>query len=481
MHMTEPGGGPSLDDIAALPNAARRGRVLEHYVARLFRQRHFTVMVNSRAARPRQTDLIAVKLDERYLIECKWRATTATINDIDALRSRLDRTSPDMVGVLVSMNGFTEEVKVDAGSRRQEPMLLLSGAELRDLEAGYRISLPDLLYRKRESLLRDAVVLLDDSQTPLGRTPRLPYPRPVLRFAPLVGEGRTPVVDCGGGFDPVVFTDRLVDIDWTPATGSGVCLDVRLEFADEAEVLRVFDALVDLGWVSNQGRWSIDQAARTWHGVGLAALAEELPRWQQRADHHTEQASYIDRCDGGFYSLSVDLTADVDRRVTWMALSFQLEGLPLDTAPLLHLCRSLGVHDDLHVRPRGEKSVKQVHLRSQAIELTVQAYVVADDPFDVETRGEWVSGLVVDNPFRQQVEQPIRELPAELSALSHSECLICELRHHHPLSEPRASYFLHRLEWALASDRLVCCPVADWPDRPGRAGGPPHASARSVN
>lgn len=84
-------------------------------------------------------------MDDRYLIECKWRGKPATINDMDALRSRLQRTGLDVVGVLVSMNGFTEEVKIDARYQRQQPVLLLSAKELRDLEEGFRGSLPDLL------------------------------------------------------------------------------------------------------------------------------------------------------------------------------------------------------------------------------------------------------------------------------------------------------------------------------------------------
>jgi hypothetical protein len=60
---------------------------------------------------------------------------------------------------------FTNEVKINTEQQRRQPVLLLSGKELHELEAGYRVSLPALLYRKRESLVRDAVVLLDDRWT----------------------------------------------------------------------------------------------------------------------------------------------------------------------------------------------------------------------------------------------------------------------------------------------------------------------------
>jgi Restriction endonuclease len=208
VYATEPSG-PSLDELAAMFDAARRGRAFEHYVARLFRKHHFTVIVDSRIAQPRQTDLIALKLGERYLVECKWRAAAATIDDIDALRSRLERTGVDVTGVLISMAGFTNEVKINAEQQRRQPVLLLSGKELHELEAGYGVSLPALLYRKRESLVRDAVVLLDDAYEPQVGRVGLPFPPPLLRFGTKDGSDRWSVIDFGGGLQRVDFQPPL--------------------------------------------------------------------------------------------------------------------------------------------------------------------------------------------------------------------------------------------------------------------------------
>lgn len=451
-----------MDSLAAISDPAKRGRALERYLAHRFRQHHFTVIVNPRAARPRQTDLIAVKLDERYLIECKWRMNPATINDIDSLRSRLHRTSPGVVGVLVSMNGFTEEVKIDVRYQRQQPVLLLSGSELRDIEAGYLLSLPDLLYRKKESLLRDAVVLVDGPRKPARNTPRLPMPQPELRFAPLRGTERSLVLDCGGGFDPVTFTHSIHDIDWAQTDGAGVNLDVELDFADQTEVIRAFDVLADLGWVSEHGRWSIHQASRNWHGMGVASLTAEMPHWRERADHHTEEVCYVDRCDGGFYALAFDVDASPPRWVRYMNMSFQLEGLPLDPAPLLHLCRALGVHQGLHVRPRREQSLTCHHFRRANIDLTIRSYIVAEDRNDPEELGDWAVGVVVDNPFRRGGHTEI-ESPMDLAELSQSEFLLCDLRHHHPFAYPRDRYVLHAIEVVHAGRRAIVRPIADWP------------------
>ena len=80
-----------LQACAKLP-ASRRGLTLEQIVADIFRAHHFTVLRGPGVARPRQTDVLAVRPPDRYLIECKWRSRPADIADLDNLRSRLRRT-----------------------------------------------------------------------------------------------------------------------------------------------------------------------------------------------------------------------------------------------------------------------------------------------------------------------------------------------------------------------------------------------------
>jgi hypothetical protein len=98
-----------LEAIGQMATAAR-ARQLERFVAELFRQHHFEVMVDSGVSRPRQTDVLAARGPERYLIECKWRSSKANIDDVDSLRSRLRRTTAHTVGILLSMSGFSGSV-----------------------------------------------------------------------------------------------------------------------------------------------------------------------------------------------------------------------------------------------------------------------------------------------------------------------------------------------------------------------------------
>src|SRR5436305_942512 len=102
-----------LDAISQIPRANVRGAQLERLVADVFGQHHYGVVLNPGTARPRQTDVLATKATETYLIECKYRHDKATIDDIDSLRARLRRTDGAVVGVLLSIAGFTGSVLFD--------------------------------------------------------------------------------------------------------------------------------------------------------------------------------------------------------------------------------------------------------------------------------------------------------------------------------------------------------------------------------
>ncbi|MCW2855552.1 MAG: hypothetical protein JWR52_1167 [Marmoricola sp.] len=462
---TRPHSAARLDQIASLASPAARGQALERFVADLFRRHHFTVILDAHAAKPRQTDLIAIKLGERYLIECKWRRKPANIDDLDSLRSRMRRTTADVVGVLVSDRGFTQQVKADVRHQRHQPVLLISGAELRALNAGFHTSLPDLLYRKTEHLLRDAQVLVDGGVTPksVRRAQSLPFPIPEHQFALTHANGTASVMEFDCGYDSPVFLNELPDIDWTSAGGAGASLDLRLGLADESDFVRALETLGDLGWLSEAGRWVIEESSRTLHGIGVRSLIECLPRWKSRCEHGTEQVAYVDQFEGGFYSLTADMMAGEVRTARAAQLSFELVGFPLDPAPLIHLSRALGVHETIHARPRTEKSVDRHWLRPLRPDLRVVGFVVTHDPYADPPSELWVVGLVVDNPYVS--EQTLAEeapLPAELSLLGDCQYLVCALRNYHRLSQKQPSYVLDRIEWARTSDRLLCRPVADW-------------------
>jgi Restriction endonuclease len=456
----------ALQALERMADRARRGRLFENLVAELFGLNHFDVRLNAGAARPRQTDLLASKVSEVYLVECKWRSVKADIDAVDSLRARLRRTS-GATGLLIGVAGFSGTAISDVAEHRDQPVLLLSGDELRAL-VGRPTDLSELLWRKREALRVDGQALVDEptSSRQRRRTPRQLVQSPT-RFV-ITRQNPTPVIEFGGGFGQFTFTHHLVDIDWVPAAGSGVTLDVPVPVVSERGVLDLLAKLADLGWVSSDARWSIHQSRTSWHGFGAAAFAAELPRWRHRASrpdpHHSEEFCYLDRCTGGFYTLTANMPAARSRWATQTTLSFQLQGIPLDSAPLLQLCRAIGVHDDLYFRPLAEKSAHIIHPPDwmTAVAEPHSLIVTPGTPFD--SYSEWVTGVVLPNPLRQpRWKNDPRRHEADLRKLETPEFLICHLGDFHPAGDGKEYvYRLRYIEKTRTSEGTIYLSLAHW-------------------
>lgn len=288
-------------------SAQRRGLESERLVADLFRSAHFRVERGSRAARPRQTDLLATSMDATYLVECKWRKKKADSGDIDALRGRLGRTPGSVVGVLISMSGFTGDAIAEVEAYRRQPILLLGPEELDELMDG-TAELRQTLTLKRERLLFDAQAHLvaRQSDAPARHVPTGPVTAAADEL--LVDGARRPWATSRGGFGNLVFGTTL-DVVWTAAVDRfRVDLDVR-SIGTPEELEWAFAELAALGWTTGDGSWSLQQAETNWFGRGAATLLEALAARTERHRgagriHHTEQLTYVDRCTGGFWSLT---------------------------------------------------------------------------------------------------------------------------------------------------------------------------------
>ena len=455
----------ALRELDSLTDRANRGRRFESLVADLFRANHFEVRLNPGSGRPRQTDLLATKLAEVYLVECKWRSTKADIADVDALRARLRRTS-GAIGLMVGMAGFSGTAISDVADHRDQPILLLSGDEVRSVVSAPN-RLLDLLWRKAEALRVDGQALVDEpSRRPTRRKVR-PLPESSSRF---VSSRNSPsaTIEFGGTFGLITFTHDLVDIDWVPAQGGGVTLDVTAPVLSEDGIQKLLAKLADLGWATSDARWTIQQTSAGWHGFGAAAFVDELGRWRERVErpdaHHREEFCYVDSCPGGFYTVTSDVSMDRARWATRTVISFQLQGVPLDPSPLLQLCRAIGVHDNLFFRPLAEKSSRSVHTPDWMAEIReVTAYVVSPGTL-VDQHQQWVTGLVVPNPLRLQRWKDDRSRTgAELQSLEAAESLICHLAEWHPYGDGEEYvYRLQQIERTSTSEATVYRPAARW-------------------
>ncbi|MEV4691352.1 restriction endonuclease [Micromonospora echinospora] len=452
------------EQIEAMTNPRRRGLAFEDFVADLFAASHFEVRKNAGSARPRQTDLLATRAGDTYLIECKWRSDRVDIDDVDSLRSRLRRTS-GATGLLISIPGFSGTAISDVADHRHQPILLLSGDEVRSL-ARRPDDLSHLLWQKKQALQVEGKALVDEPAQPKRTPARRPLPDSGTHFV-VSGRPDAPVLACGGGFDGFTFAHDIVDVDWVIAQGRGVTLDVDVPARHERDLLDLIDKLADLGWTSRDARWSLQQARTNWHGFGAAAFASELTRWEPRADtpgaHHSEEFCYVDNCDGGFYTLTSTLSAHEYRRATQTHLSFQLQGVPLDTGPLLQLCRSIGVHGGIYFRSLTDRSRRVIHLPDWMTAPVEPLALVVTPGSDIDMGTNFVTGIVIPNPLQQERWRRSEEWEtANLQQLESAEYLVCDLGAHHPIDGRAYPYRLEKVEVAKTSSGTVFVPGARW-------------------
>lgn len=475
-----------------------RGRAFEHLVEHVFQQAHFAVRRNPGAAAPRQTDLFASFEDYDYLIEVKWQQSPVDVADIDSLRSRLDRTPSHVIGVFVSMSGFTETALQVVQNRHLRMLLLLDSTDIRTVvDEPWRLW--PLLRRKRHHFLVEGKVLLAIADHPwrvhhpLDRT-SLPLSDVVLRDR----QGRAmPWVVSAGGFGGFVFVQELPDVDWTTAQGSGIGFDLHLPIKRRDDLAYVLDLFNRVGWTSPAGRWTIQQAEVNWHGSGAKGLLDALDDWKGRYAarpahyHHSEEVTYFDVCDGGFYTFSTALGLTAEGRIRQASLSVQLMGVPLHVEPFRQLVHAFDLDDQAYFRPLAPNQIRKLPLGTQMrVTLNPAAWLCHPREPDDPSPG-WVSGLVVHNPFRRapgsfalpsgdswrrllgklalhghlyrhQQQRAADEQQGWPESLRETEFLVCDLSSWHEVTDTPTGYYLRYIELVRTGGAKVLYCVADW-------------------
>jgi hypothetical protein len=461
-------------DLETMPNAQERGYAFEHYVADLLRRDHFAVVNRPGAANRRQVDLFATRGSDHYLLEVKWHKGKVGTPEIDELLRRLERGVPNIVGVLVSANGFSrpaiERVEQDA----TRPIVLVTGDELAQVERTgmlHRLLISkheQLIVHRRASIAEGPLVSAGaegSASTSVGS------------YAFVGSDGqRLSTLELDGGFGPVAFCLDLPALDWSDGRGVGV--EVALAGSNLAGLREVFARLRERGWVTTAGTWRIHQQGATWNGFGLdallAALDDPEPRYADRVMHHSETVTYIDTAGGGLYTLTAVVGRTRVDRVSMMTLSFRLPGIPLDPGPLQTLVRSLSVDAEPYFRSLGEPVASRVRLPPElrSRKLHAEALIVGNPAMavsggDGESADEWVLGVVVENPFRGSItglrdvfsdqSGPLAELGRD------NQFLVCTLGSWHYLSE-RREYVIDFVETAQVGDRLLTRVHLDWFD-----------------
>src|SRR5579864_3369674 len=209
----------------------KRGYSFQDLWGSFLAENGFQVCANPKSAAPRQTDILA-KLDDRYyLIETKWLKRPIHSGDIDSLRSRLDRTPPDVVGCIFTLSDYRKPAIDAVVDDRTREILLFNAQEVYALLSS-RASLVDLIERKKAALRTNAQVWFRDfsSRPSSVEEDNLPINRLFLRNA----ENSAPWITRTDGQVEVVFSHE------TPHVGNSFhqtfVLAINLDISEVAEL-----------------------------------------------------------------------------------------------------------------------------------------------------------------------------------------------------------------------------------------------------
>lgn len=456
-----------LHALHTLPDPQRRGYMLEALLERAFRHAHFEADHNPKMDAERQTDFAVISHSHRYLVEVKWKNRAAGAPEVDEVRSRLRGGDSTVVGVLFTMLGINDDgIQRIVGHRDHGLVLVFDEADIlvaledpHELERLLRLKHDELAVHGRVNLGAQHREARRSVRSRAGKEQRLPETH--HRLLNIDGD-EVPSFHGAGDFGTTVFCLELPDVDWVPAAGSGMCLDMPVAAWSQDEFLDRLDELNELGWITDRGQWALQQHGRNWHGVGARSFVQALKDWEARTaaledPHHSEEFVYFEACDGGFYTVSGNVSAEPIRRVVRCNASFQLVGVPVDPGSLLQLYRRFDVPSRGYFRPLVEQSVTR-HRLAGRVQLKVLGYIVepAERHWDKQ---DWVVGVLAANPYYKSGLQPPDNWP---DGLARSGVIICSLRSHHPLSKPKERYELWSYEVARTSDAHPLRVVAEW-------------------
>jgi hypothetical protein len=141
--------------IVALP-AQPRGYALEKFLNGLFAL--FDIDAKSPFRITGEQIDGAFTFEGEFLVEAKWQDEKTAVAALDSFAGKVGRKLDNTLGLFLSMNGY-QDTAIEVHSRGRPTMILMDGADLSAVIDG-RISLPDLLRRKRQHAARTGDVFV---------------------------------------------------------------------------------------------------------------------------------------------------------------------------------------------------------------------------------------------------------------------------------------------------------------------------------
>jgi hypothetical protein len=451
-------------------SAAARGRDFEAEVAKFLSAAGFDVTMNAKAARPRQTDLYAKRDGVDLLVEAKNQKRNIDVSDIDAIRSRLNRTPSDIIGAIFTTSRLTPRAVEAIETDRTRLVLAFVKEEIEHLRAGTQ-NLSALIDRKREELRINGRAWFGTEIHSEFVGVKLPRGNVEFRIGGAVSSHFESRSDFGGAF----FALRIPDSGGGTTAGEGARLPIRLTLNTVGDLRNILGYLHRKFGLSSNGMFSIQQSGSSWHGAGAENFLRAVEGWRERyaqspskAFHHSEEFIYFDQFRDGWMELSSQQRIDWGSRGSFLhrsELVIQLPGVPVDTAPFLNLCRYTG-NEWANFEYIGQRWTSKVRLKKpltlDAVGTIVNQVSLAErDPI----RERIVIGIIARNPFYGRKSLPQELLKSDISPLhelNETELLVCSLKDWYEDGDVVDHYVLQGFEVTVGGVGHVIRPFGTW-------------------
>lgn len=453
-----------FEDVSRIHNKKLRGKKFEEILEKLFKHENFTVIRNSKVAKPRQTDLLADNNQIFLLIEAKWQQQKLDVSNIDDMRSRLKRVRSDIVGVIFSMSDFRDTAVHEVEADRSREILLFSSLEIRAVVNG-EINLLNLINRKRDDLLRYGKVWFFQPHTRTRVARKL---RAAKGLFHINGKIFPSLGSISENSNILFFTHSIPDTSWGASLGGqAVALNLQFDLNSVKDLHQLLIQIDTKFGLSNAGSFSIHQLNASWLGFGAINFVKEVSQWRARYQqiklerfHHSEDFSYFDALQDGWILLTGRQRVNNIRgsELHDTELIIQLPGIPVDITPFLQFCRDT---NNAHARfyNVGYHQLFTMRLK-KSIRLDIVGKIISKE----NSRHNYVNGVIAKNPFfkNSKIPKGLIKDNSPFHELTSLEFLICDLKDWHDLEDKIDQYDLLRLEGFQAETAIIIRPTCTW-------------------
>src|SRR5574341_622812 len=242
-----------------ITNRASRGKALEKLLGKFLKTYGFKVNFNPKGARPRQSDLFAHFEDNSVLIEVKWQKRKVDVGDIDSLRSRLERSSIDIIGAIFSMSGFSKTAILEVERYRTREIMLFTPFEMAAL-FNREIDIHKLIEMKRDLLRADGIAWFYEGQKRIKTSHKLEKDSKSF-----FKQGEFFISSSSESSDMIdsLFARTIPDTNWGNYSDYSALLQLDLDINNIEDLEEVLCLIDELFGLSNEGSYSIKQWNRS--------------------------------------------------------------------------------------------------------------------------------------------------------------------------------------------------------------------------